>query len=173
VPGVYGDLLRTVTYSKVNARHRLVAWVRFLALTAADPDRPYEAATVGRPPFGAGAGATATVVRLPRLEPEQAVAHLATLLDLYDRGMREPLPLACKTSAAYADALRRGDDAAKAATAEWQTGYRFANEDQEPEHELVFGGVLTFDELCARPGFEDCARELWDPLLAWEEVEHR
>ena len=38
VPGVYGDVLRTVTYSRVNARHRLQAYVRWLALTAAHPD---------------------------------------------------------------------------------------------------------------------------------------
>ena len=56
VPGVYGDLLRSVTYSRVNARHRLVAWVRFLALTAAHPERPFEAATVGRASYGAGDG---------------------------------------------------------------------------------------------------------------------
>ena len=39
VPGVYGDVLRTVTYSRVGARHRLQAYVRWLALTAAHPER--------------------------------------------------------------------------------------------------------------------------------------
>ncbi len=37
VPGVAGDTVRTVTYSRVSARHRLAAWVRLLALTAAHP----------------------------------------------------------------------------------------------------------------------------------------
>ena len=37
VPDVHGEVLRSVTYSRVNPRHRLVAWVRFLALTAAHP----------------------------------------------------------------------------------------------------------------------------------------
>ncbi|MBW3629912.1 MAG: hypothetical protein KY464_11520, partial [Gemmatimonadetes bacterium] len=54
VPGVHGDVLRTVTYSRVNARHRIVAWARFLALTAARPERAFEAVTVGRSAYGAG-----------------------------------------------------------------------------------------------------------------------
>jgi exodeoxyribonuclease V gamma subunit len=37
VPGVVGDVLRTVIYSRVGPKHRLAAWVRLLALTAAHP----------------------------------------------------------------------------------------------------------------------------------------
>ena len=71
VPDVHGTLLRSVTYSRVNPRHRLVAWVRFLALTAAHPGREFEAATVGRAVYGGPRGSTVTVVRLPRMEPER------------------------------------------------------------------------------------------------------
>ena len=67
VPGVYGDVLRTVTYSRVNARHRLQAYVRWLALTAAHPDRPFAAVTVGQARRGAPDSATITIARIPPL----------------------------------------------------------------------------------------------------------
>ncbi len=165
VPDVHGEVLRSVTYSRVNPRHRLVAWVRFLALTAAHPHREFEAATVGRAVYGGPRGAVVTVVRLPRMEPELALTHLRSLAELYDDGMRQPLPLACRTSAAYAE----GGAAAK----EWESDFRFTREDQELEHQLVFGAVLTFEELLARADFDLCAHRLWDALLAWEQVEFR
>ena len=147
--------------------------MRFLALTAAHPEREFEAATVGRASYGAGRGGDVTVVRLPRMDPALALEHLASLAALYDDGMREPLPLACKTSAAYAEALFGGGNAAKAATKEWETDWKFSREDEELEHQLVFGGVLTFDELLASTEFDRCARRLWEGPLGWEQVELR
>jgi exodeoxyribonuclease V gamma subunit len=160
VPGVHGTLLRSVTYSRVNPRHRLVSWVRFLALTAAHPDREFEAATLGRATYGGPRGTTVSIVRLPRMQPEAALEHLAALAALYDDGMCEPLPLACKTSAAYAG----GGNAAK----EWESEWSFPREDQELEHQLAFGGVLTFEQLLARAGFDQSAHRLWDAPLDWE-----
>jgi len=172
VPDVCGDLLRSVSFSRVNARQRVVAWVRFLALTAAHPDRPFEAATVGRAVYGAGRAAV-TVVRLPRLAPELALEHLTALMGLFEAGLRKPLPIACKTSAAYAQALHSGGDRVKAAAEEWASAYAFPKEDQEPEHELVFGEAMSIEQLLALAGFDSYARRLWDPILGWEQVEHR
>ncbi len=70
VPGVHGDVLRTVTYSRVNARHRLTAYVRWLALTAAHPERPFAAATIGQARRGASDSATITIARIPPLAEE-------------------------------------------------------------------------------------------------------
>jgi exodeoxyribonuclease V gamma subunit len=167
VPDVHGTLLRSVTYSRVNPRHRLVSWVRFLALSAAHPDREFEAATVGRATSGAPRGATVSVLRLPRMAPELALEHLSSLAALFDEGMCEPLPLACKTSAAYAAA------GAQAATKEWESSWSFSREDEELEHQLVFGGVPAFEELLAGTDFDRCARRLWDGPLGWEQVEFR
>jgi exodeoxyribonuclease V gamma subunit len=188
VPGVSGDLLLTTTYSRLAPKHRLTAWVRLLALTAADPERAFTAATVGR----GGGSASAKVARIQPLADDAdgrhvaALGHLATLVDLYERGMREPLPLYCATSAAYAEAARRGEDAAAAGTEAWKSPWSFDKEDREPEHLLVLGAERTFDELLDEaprpdetgPGWEAAettrlgrlARRLWDGLLASEET---
>jgi exodeoxyribonuclease V gamma subunit len=173
VPDVYGTLLRSVTYSRVNPRHRLMTWVRFLALTAAHPEREFEAATVGRAVFGAPRGSAVTVVRLPRLDPALALERLATLVALFDEGLREPLPIACKSSAAYAEALQSGSDPVKAATKEWDGPWNFAGEGEDLEHQLAFGGILSCEELVERYAFDAYARRLWADVLAWEQVDHR
>ena len=118
VPGVHGDVLRTVTYSRVSARHRL-AGLRPVARADRGPPRAAVRGRHHRPRRrGAHDGATITVARIPPLDATRRGAareQLAALVDLYDRGMREPLPLACMTSAAYAIATHDGADAEKAA----------------------------------------------------------
>jgi exodeoxyribonuclease V gamma subunit len=166
VAGVVDDVLRTVTYSRVSPRHRIAAWVRLLALQAGHPARTFEAVTVGRGPDGV------TVASAGGLDAALALDHLAGVVDLYDRGMREPAPLYCLTSAAYA----AGADA----RAVWESA-RFPGEDAEPDHELVLGGRRTFAELTAAPArvderwdmdetrrFGRWARRLWDRVLEHE-----
>ncbi|MGI8903037.1 MAG: exodeoxyribonuclease V subunit gamma [Solirubrobacteraceae bacterium] len=167
VPGVCGEVLRTVTFARVNARHRLAAWVRLLALTAAHPERPFEVATIGRARSGAHPSRV-TIVRIPALAPDAATRrqrsrrHLLTLLDLYDRGMREPAPLYCLSSAAYAQAAATGRNAASSGRQAWESEWRFDKEDKELEHQLVLGGVLTFEELLADPPRADEQGAGWD-----------
>ena len=74
-------------------------------------------------------------------------------MDLYDRGMREPLPLACMASAAYADAAASGRDADAAARKAWQSAWNYPKEDAELEHQLVLGGVRTFEAAFASTPF--------------------
>jgi exodeoxyribonuclease V gamma subunit len=162
--------------------------VRFLAATASHPERAFSAVTVGR----AGGSRTVTIARLEAFEREPehrrwlALEHLRALIDLYDRGMREPLPIYCATSAAYAQAAATGQDAAAAAKQAWTTEWNFDKEDVELEHQLVLGGVRAIDELLDEsphpdergPGwqlsetsrFGRFARRLWDGALSCEEV---
>jgi len=100
--------------------------------------------------------------------------------------MREALPIACMSSAAYAAAAVRGAKPVAPARAAWESTWNFDREDREPDHLLVLGGQRTLDELLAeppRPGeqgdgwdalettrFGRYARRVWDDLLACEEV---
>jgi exodeoxyribonuclease V gamma subunit len=186
VPDVVGHTLRAVTYSRVNARHRLAAWVRLLAITAGHPGRSFDALTVGQ---AQDPDASVAVARIASLEPPEALDHLAVLVDLYDRGMREPAPLYCLTSAAYARAAREGGDPVAAARAEWEGTHARPGEADDAEHQLVLGAVLGFDELLvARPQADEhgplwdaheprrlgrWARRLWDGLLEHERVDER
>jgi exodeoxyribonuclease V gamma subunit len=140
--------------------------------------------TAGRP--SADSDGRVLIARIPPVA--DALDLLAVLADLHARGMCEPPPLASRTSAAYALAARRGGDAVRAATGEWESGFGLPREDAEPEHVLAFG-TRTFAELYATPARPDergafwdpdeprrfgrWARRLWDPLLAVEEVRER
>ena len=129
-----------------------------------------------------------TIARIAPLGPdaatrrERAVAELATLVDLFDRGMREPPPLYCRTSAAF---VAEGSTPPRAL--QWESGYNREGEDDAPEHRLVFGRRVPFDELHAAAAphadergagwdereptrFGRHAHRLWDGLLACEEL---
>lgn len=188
IPLVLDRQLRSVTYSSLAAKHRLAAWVRWLALSLARPDESFEAVTIGR--FGRRVRIATITAPHNTDGPRRAFVldRLAELVDLYERGMREPLPLYAKTSCAYAEAVAGGRDGFAAAAKEWETREKWDFEDREPEHVLVRGGIVPFGVVfgeAARTGERDdtwpvdasrfggLARRLWDPLLAVEKVSFR
>ncbi len=192
VAGVRGDVIHTVTYSKLGPAPRLFAWLRLLALTATAPDRAFEACTIGR---SRSSRATITVARLGPLGPDSASRktaaerHLHVLVDLFLRGMCEPLPLYLRTSAAWAEAVDGGRDPEAAASSAWTSQWRMDKEDKDAEHALVLGADVAFDDLLDIVGpplgdegeweaseptrFGLYARRLWDGLLAHERVTDR
>jgi exodeoxyribonuclease V gamma subunit len=173
VTGVCGEVVRTISYSRVRPRDRLRAWIKLLALTAARPERPFQSAVIGRLRSGSQAHADVTLARVAPLAPtanerrSDALDQLNLILDLYDRGMCEPLPMACDTSAAHA---QEGREAAEKA---WTSTFDYDKEDRRPEHLLAFGGQIPFTALMAMPRFEHYAYQLWDGLLAREAIEDR
>ena len=191
VAGVHTDTIRRVSYSRVRPRDRLGAWVRLLALTAARPERALQSVVIGRARSNSY-GAQTTLARIPPFSDDRvqrrrtALTHLEILVDLYDRGMREPLPLACDASAAYAQAVAQSEDAELAAQKQWETAFRFDKEDRQPEHLLVYGGQRSFTDLLSGPlradeqtadwpqaettRFGAYACRLWDGLLAHEQL---
>jgi exodeoxyribonuclease V gamma subunit len=167
VNGVRDDAVVTVTYSSLSARHRARAWVLALALAAAEGTG--RAVTVGR---RGDRARTSTITA-----PADPAAALAGLVDLYDRGMCEPLPLAVKTSWAYAGGRLGGDSpeqALDAARKEWNREAGGEREDRSHQH--VWGDRPAFDVLlAAEPGdgerfadertrFGALACRLWAPV---------
>jgi exodeoxyribonuclease V gamma subunit len=180
VSGVRGQVLLGVSYSRVNARHRISAWVRLLALTAADPSQPYEAVTVGKPPYGSDA--ELVIARIRPVGTPRALDELERLASLRDRGLRDVLPLPSLTAAAYAAAAHEGGDPHEAAGKAWTSGFKFDGEDVDPDHVRAFGGVLTLGELLEigpRGDEPDGSRlayyagQLWNGLLEFEELERQ
>jgi exodeoxyribonuclease V gamma subunit len=174
VTGVRGSTLLCATYSSLGPRQRIAGWVRLLAV-AADGRWPTVCAlTIGRK------GTRALAARIGPIDAAEATAHLRTVVDLYTRGMREPLPLWCRTSESLA---RRGP-----ARLEWETspGATFPNEDRDRDHVFVLGSDVPLSRLLAAtprpdedgPGWTTdpgraarYAHRLWDPLLAVEELD--
>ena len=178
VSSVFGNRLVTVGYSRLAAKHRLRSWIDLLALSAGHPDESWTAHALGR-----GRAGTARAMAGPL--DHRAEHWLRELVDIYDHGMREPLPLPVKTACAYAEASltrRRGAhvDPVEKARREWETD-RFSptgipGEDADPAHVRVFGQSAPLDCLLSPPRPDETwndephrlglyAWRLWQPLL--------
>jgi len=175
VAGVRGGIVLDVGYSSLGPKPRLAAWAKLLAAVAQSGDGGLRAIAVGK----ARGGAERCL--LGGVEPIAAAEILADLVALRDKGLRAPLPMAAKTSAAYAQARQRMSEANARARAskEWEAD-RFAPENAEREHRLLFGEVVPFADWAAAPPepgeqfegestrFGVLARRVWTPLLLSE-----
>ncbi len=181
IVGLHGSRLGVVQYSRLKAKHRIGAFVRVAALTRLDPDTAWDAVVVGRE--GEGDVACVRIGPLgadPETRRRAADEALSMLIDLWDRGMREPLPIYPETTGAFA--MARGDKSEwKKARAAWVTSWQIPREDQDLYHRLVLGGVAPITALWAdsarpdergdgwpdaRSRFEAYALRLWTPVIA-------
>ena len=174
VAGLHDSCLVTVTYSKLGPAVRLRAWIAMLALSSAHPETLWGAASVGRGDPGQPLGAT-----VQPLEQEYAQDILGELVALYDRGLREPLPLPVKSAAAYAEARYKGievPEGERRAGQKWTSG-TYPGEGEDLAHIQVWGRNTPFDVLLKAPPddsggertlFGELAVGLWFPLLERE-----
>ncbi|HUH68678.1 MAG TPA: exodeoxyribonuclease V subunit gamma [Mycobacterium sp.] len=173
VTPVFGEHTVSVTYSKLAPKHVLASWIGLVALAAEKPGREYRALCIGR---GKSKNRIAQRLFAP---PPNPVDVLADLVALYDAGRREPLPLPLKTSCAWAQARRDGDDPYDAARQMWETNRSHPGEGAERAHVRVWGERASLDVLLdsPRPGEEmpgedtrlgALAARLWLPMLAAE-----
>ncbi len=181
VGDVWGNRHVTVTYSRLAAKHRLASWLDLLALSAGHPDESWTAHALGR-------GRSATTVAEAGPLDHRAGQWLRDLVDLYDRGMREPLPLPVKTACAWAEERLRGSGQEWRAKRDWETD-RFSptgipGENADAAHVQVYGVDAAFDVLTGPPRDDEqwsnaphrlgqYALRLWGPLLdGGERVTH-
>jgi exodeoxyribonuclease V gamma subunit len=178
VPDVRGDRVVRLHYSALSPRHRLASWLDLLALSASAPEewsaRTYGWHKVGSPQLSRQG---------PLVGAGTAVDHLRALVDVYDRGMREPLPLPARTAATWAEAVRIGRDPRWPARDAWETkpGSPVPGEQDDPAHVRVFGRDAPFSCLLdaahadeqwgsERTRLGQYALNIWQPLFDAEEV---
>jgi exodeoxyribonuclease V gamma subunit len=193
ISGLHGDVVQHVGFSRISPQQRLGAWTRLLVLTSAFPQRRFSVSSVGRARKSASPRFSVTIAHAscPAIldsaaeRTHWARAELDKLIDLFDRGMREPLPLFRETSTELAEAPV--DTAHQRADKAWTSEFEHPREDSDPEHRRVLEGQRSFTELLGDPPREgedwygeqygsrlECyAHRLWDGLLAAETVQDR
>jgi len=170
----------TVTYSTIRAKQRIRSWVIALAL-AAHGEPGATSHVIGQMKKGRNPG----VMHLTHgpVDQETAVRLLAELVDVYNRGMRAPLPLGVQSSCAFAESfVERGDEklAMTDAGRKWETTtgwYTSVGEQDDPAFRRVFGERARLVDIQGTPGpdelwvddvrsrFGQLALRVWRPLL--------
>ncbi|WP_340537968.1 exodeoxyribonuclease V subunit gamma [Nocardioides sp. GXZ039] len=170
VSGLYGSKLVSLGYSRLKPRQRLHSWVDLLALSAARPDESYTAHAVGRERAGPRRALAGPL-------DHRAVEWLRSLVELRDRGLREPLPMPLATSAAWAEGRLReqageGVSAVALARKAWTTdpfnAFGIEGEDRDAYHRRAFGDDVALERLI-EAGLPDLAWVVWEPLLTGAE----
>lgn len=130
----------------------LSAWLNQLLLWACPPEHASDELSWVRRDI---------CIRFTRCEDPHA--QLRSLFDLYLQGMREPLAFFPKTSKAFADA---GWQLGSKIRALWAgSSHGITGERDDPAVRLAWRG-LADPVLSGQPGFERCARTVFEPLLA-------
>lgn len=102
------------------------------------------------------------------LKIPDAKSTLSNLLECYKQGLTKPLPLFCKSSYAFAEAIyakqKDHDDAIKAAQRKWESnsygGNYYPGEEDDAYYKLVIGGDDPFGE-----EFIETAQTVWKPYF--------
>ncbi|MDQ6686670.1 MAG: exodeoxyribonuclease V subunit gamma, partial [Actinomycetota bacterium] len=164
VASLRGNALVSLVYSRVGAKNLLPAWLDLLACTVAHPG--WEGTTyhlLGKASRGNGI----THATLGPVTAEFARRHLQTLVELRERGLREPLPVPIATGRAWAMAVADGDDPERYAGDTWHTARRspVPGEQDDASFARIYGRRAPLRRLV---GLGDFAVQMWGPLLPEE-----
>lgn len=179
VPDVRDKTLVTVQFSALAPQHRFAAWLRLLAVAATTGEPDWQAVTIG--PRQAGAP---TARRSALTAPSDPEHLLQQLVDVYDKGLCEPLPLAPKTAEKYVSRRMAGESVTEAmadARVVWTTTRGGYGENSDAAVRYLHGPDMPFAELWATPPGADerwyddepsrfgaLARRIWEPMLIAE-----
>ncbi len=137
----------------ITPKDRLRLWLRHLLVnTSPSPERRISSHWLGL---------NGELRLIPVTDPMPA---LTALLQYYQQGLREPLPLFARSSWAYADAWNQGkglDAALKKARNEWNGHYHRDGEVQDPWIALAFRGHPT----PLNTTFMTLAQTFWQPYF--------
>ena len=177
----------TVTYSTIRAKQRLDSWLRALALAASGTPGTSSHVMGQKSNYQRGRGYVKAPTRLfhHSIEAEEAAELLHQLVDLRDRGLREPLPLSPGTSETWAEAFAQGDvrKADERARKQWETdpfGGGLPGEQDTPAHVLAFGERAAYNDVVGVPHDDEqwargvthrlgqLALRLWTPVAMFE-----
>ncbi|MBY0443500.1 MAG: exodeoxyribonuclease V subunit gamma [Mycobacteriaceae bacterium] len=176
VTAVFDHQLVSVTYATLAGKHLLQTWISLLALKASYPEKDWSAVCIGR------TQRSERIAQRVLAAPANATTVLSELVQLYDNGHREPLPLPIRTSYAWAQARLAGKNPLTAAGYRWHTQHNYRGENAEPAHVEVWDRNAGLDVLLSppQPGEEidgentrlgALAARLWFPLLRAEQRE--
>ncbi|MFS3127495.1 exodeoxyribonuclease V subunit gamma [Nocardioides sp. Bht2] len=178
VTGIFGHQRVAITYSRIRAKQRLANWIDLVALAASYPDEHWTASAVGR-------GRAGVTQALAGPLDHRAIDHLRVLVDLYDQGMREPLPIPLETALGWAEGqfqAQRGNpaDPLEAARNAWfprqARDFTIDGDCDDASLRMVYGdkaeldvllGPVRDDQPFAEAGHRlgQLAWRLWSPLL--------
>ncbi|MGC3952688.1 MAG: exodeoxyribonuclease V subunit gamma [Propionicimonas sp.] len=166
---VSGDTLLQVEFSSLQPRHRIGAWLRLLALAAAEAGQP-RAVVVGKK----------RSIALAAPPPAEAATLLGRYLALYRLGLSRPLPAPAWTCERLARQRRRGFDAQQPAELagavkepwgwddddHWRAFYRL------PDLLAVRADAVELPPPATGETtlLGALAQLIWAPLLEWEEA---
>ncbi|HLS02952.1 MAG TPA: hypothetical protein VK054_13410, partial [Beutenbergiaceae bacterium] len=154
VTRIHGKSLLRVRFSNHSLTHVFGAWLDLLAVTLAQPDQAWQAVVIGQDKTQA----RTTVITSPG--EDKARVYLHQLLDLYHRGICEPLPLPPKTAAEWARVARNHQPLTGAKRAEafreagkvWSPSYPpGSGENHDPYHVWMWAGEVELAEVVATP----------------------
>ncbi|GAB21471.1 exodeoxyribonuclease V gamma chain [Gordonia polyisoprenivorans NBRC 16320 = JCM 10675] len=192
VGDVFGTGIVAATYSKVRAKHRLSAWIRLVALAAAQRCGAVGGPVIDSTTMIGRADRKAPGISVVRLAgPDDPLALLAELVAIRRLGLQTVLPLPLDPGAAYGIKRASGSSEMIALNAAATSFAGKFGAHTDPYLRLVYGADVTasvdFDTLtsvCAadtapwaqiglvsgEPVFTTLARRLWGPVVEHEVI---